>query len=429
MLATSSIFIFLNVLAMAPPASAQPGILRNIAFEVIELGELPGFQWSSYATDMNNLGQIVGSYGPALIDVYSYFLYQDGTITITSIGERLSTFNGAINDSGIIAGFFGDIDNSNGGAALWQNGEITHLGTLGGLGSGARGINNLNQVVGFSTTLSGSTRAFLWQDGVMIDLNDLAPDSFSWKIVQAVDINDSGVVIGMNEILNPSHSRGFVMTTIPPINIVDLGFLPDSEGTFPEAINEHGDVVGWSVVSTDRSVDRHAFIWKNGVILDLDSLGSGTATARDINKWGQVVGTSSTLNPVKTRAFIWHDNVMHDLNDFIPQESEWELVYAEAINDLGQIVGTGKFDGHTRAFLLSPCLDANKDKICDSSNDCPANNNPNQSSANPDCGKPDDTPPDDNPSPTLEIPMCGFGALSVMVFMSILLGIMKYKQF
>jgi hypothetical protein len=52
---------------------------------------------------------------------------------------------------------------------------------------------------------------------------------------------------------------------------------------------------------------------------------------------------------------------MSDLNDLIPTDSGWELTAAESINDAGQIVGAGKLDGLTRAFLLT--LVANPDPI------------------------------------------------------------------
>ena len=50
---------------------------------------------------------------------------------------------------------------------------------------------------------------------------------------------------------------------------------------------------------------------------------------------------------------------MSDLNNLIPSGSEWRLDVARSISDLGLITGYGKHLGVTRAFLLTPVLEAN----------------------------------------------------------------------
>ena len=45
---------------------------------------------------------------------------------------------------------------------------------------------------------------------------------------------------------------------------------------------------------------------------------------------------------------------MTDLNTEIPYSSGWELGWAFAINDAGQIVGQGIHNGQYDAFLLTP---------------------------------------------------------------------------
>jgi probable HAF family extracellular repeat protein len=65
------------------------------------------------------------------------------------------------------------------------------LGTIGGNGSEATGINNEGQVVGYSYTSSGLAHAFIWNSGTMTDLGTLGGNNSV-----AFDINDAGQVVG-----------------------------------------------------------------------------------------------------------------------------------------------------------------------------------------------------------------------------------------
>ena len=53
-------------------------------------------------------------------------------------------------------------------------------------------------------------------------------------------------------------------------------------------------------------------------------------------------------------AFIYSNCQLLNLNTMIAANSGWILTKALAINNAGQIVGVGQFNGQTRAFLLSP---------------------------------------------------------------------------
>ena len=68
---------------------------------------------------------------------------------------------------------------------------MTSLGTLGGQVSNPSGINAAGEVVGDSGTAKGTTRAFLWRDGVMTDLGTLNGANSN-----ATAINDAGDVVG-----------------------------------------------------------------------------------------------------------------------------------------------------------------------------------------------------------------------------------------
>ena len=51
---------------------------------------------------------------------------------------------------------------------------------------------------------------------------------------------------------------------------------------------------------------------------------------------------------------------MQALDNLIPPNSGWVLEFANAINDHGQITGSGTHNGATRAFLLTPICSQNR---------------------------------------------------------------------
>ena len=83
--------------------------------------------------------------------------------------------------------------------------------------------------------------------------------------------------------------------------------------------------------------------------------GDNSSLAFAINDAGDVVGYSSLSS---ARAILWtKDRGMLDLNTLIPPNSGWTLMQATFISGNGKISGYGTHNGQTRAFLLTPRVD------------------------------------------------------------------------
>ena len=75
---------------------------------------------------------------------------------------------------------------------------MLNLGTLDPFpNSIAYAINNQGLIVGQALNLStGASHAFIYQDGIMTDLNSLMIGHNSLTLLYANDVDDSGVIVG-----------------------------------------------------------------------------------------------------------------------------------------------------------------------------------------------------------------------------------------
>ena len=190
-----------------------------------ELPPLPGDSTSA-ATAINDLGQVVGISGPCGIAVGSVsalhsVIWQNGVpMRIPDLGGQAWNTPTAINKAGTVVGFSlptGQDGTRNFEAFLWtQDGGLVRLGKLpGDIRAEALGVNEKNQVVGLSRGGPHLFRAFIWQNGVMTDLNCLTVPG-SQFLLFANDINDRGEISG--ELFDPIALFGPAFRGIPVFN-------------------------------------------------------------------------------------------------------------------------------------------------------------------------------------------------------------------
>jgi probable HAF family extracellular repeat protein len=299
----------------------------------------------SDAAAINRFGQVAGSTTFAGSQFAHAFLYNNGIKQDlgTLAGGMYSSVAYAINNSGQVVGI-SNLTPTVTHAFLYSGGAMRDLGTLGGVYSTATGINAAGQVVGYATLdpspNTTTLHAFLYSGGVMRDLGTLGG-----SVSFANGINDAGQIVGRSTIRGDTADHAFLYSSGA---MRDLGTL-GGNSSVATAINNLGHVVGYS----DTATETHAFLYSDGVLHDLGTLGGISSHALALNDSGAVVGFATTAAGDQ-RAFLFSDGALVDLNSLLPSGSSWQLLEATGINDSGQIVGNGIFNGQTHGFLLTP---------------------------------------------------------------------------
>jgi probable HAF family extracellular repeat protein len=314
-----------------------PLILTNhvqaaVDYQLSNLGSLGG--GSSIAYAINARGEIVGASQTATGPRHA-FLYNDGImVDLGALGIGSSIAYG-LNDDGVVVG---DSDvGATTHAFIYSNGTMLDI-TPGAAFSTARAINSSGQVVGDVATANGAN-AYVFSAGGLVQIAPLPNDSWA----RAYVINESGEIAGISRNLgdpaSPIHAfkaSGNIVTTVNGTVQGD---------TFVNEIDEKGNIVGQS--------EGTAAVFDTLGAENLGTLGGILSDAYGVDTRGEVVGTSQVGN-AQYDAFLYDSGVMIDLNTLIAATSGWVLEQATGINDSGQIVGNGTFNGEAAAFLLTP---------------------------------------------------------------------------
>jgi probable HAF family extracellular repeat protein len=240
----------------------------------------------------------------------------------------------AINDQGQIAGWTRNAAGRS-QAILWDDGDVIDLGTLGGPTSSASAIDEDGRVTGSSYTAGEKGHAFLWQNGIMEDLGNFHALTFPKDVSQ-------GVVVGEFVGSRPDGTRRTQAFVVRNGVKTDLNVIA---GSAASDINETGQIAG-----THRRTDtvglpanqqtQRAFLWENGTVTELGTLGGIWSETSGLNNLGQVVGQSALgADGVLQAGFVWSSGTgMRRIED------GGGLARPTAINDEGVIVGTHTCD-------------------------------------------------------------------------------------
>jgi probable HAF family extracellular repeat protein len=258
---------------------------------------------------------------------------------------------------------------------LWQDGKMIVLPTLGGNNGGVSAINKQGEAVGLAENRASDPNcplpqifdfeAVVWDSkhGHVRELRPLPGDSVGF----AFWINDRGEAVGTSGSCANTLPNGVVVGPHAVLwekdgTPIDLGNLGGSVnvslvavGNRAIGINNRGQVVGGSTLPGNTT--SHAFLWTRETrkMRDLGTLDGDVNTgALSINDSGDVVGVSNDASG-GARAFLWRNGVMTDLNTLAP-DSPLHLLFAAGINSRGEISGFGATEaGDIHAFLAVPC--------------------------------------------------------------------------
>lgn len=318
------------MLSLTPTAHAQT---RYRATALPDLANEFGAYSEAHA--INDRGDVVGeSRGPG--GSLGAVIWRDGRVI--QISSQPSNARGVNNRGAVVGGFFGL-------QFVWCHGSLRRLEDLpgGDVNSSVVDINNRGQIVGSGCSDEGCP-AVLWEHLQPIALPDL-PGGLVYG--QAMAINDRGEIVG--------GSSGEGVTLQATLWQGGVVMALDEPGSIAIDINNQGQIVG-------TTFGRPA-LWQEHERTDLPLPARFVSgQARSINERGVIVGWAETAPPfdIRRHAMIWRDGSVVNLNDVVENlPASIELTSAEGINERGQIAVTAIDTSmppasQARAFLLVP---------------------------------------------------------------------------
>jgi uncharacterized membrane protein len=318
---------------------------------------------TGFASAVNNDGRIVYDDDGTNGESVAYVVNNGGGVDrlsfpIAKCAYRYSAAY-ALNENAQAVGMYGCIDGSSnfGGFNAWALSGATGSTTAyfdqrfsyHGDRSFADAVNDSDIAVGcdgscYSRDDSGSAVIFEpWHDAKarIIELRGLRGQSC---LAAATAINNAGEIVGFDCDQAVRFSlNGYAKPLFSSFSV--------SSGSSAEAVNASGHVVGYCYN------DNVAFLYAYGRLTVLPfpagfDGGNYVEAAYSINASDEVVG--SILARGNPTAFVYRNGRAYDLNTLIEPGSGWQIADAYAVNDHGEIVGDGYYNGALYGIALKP---------------------------------------------------------------------------
>jgi hypothetical protein len=236
------------------------------------------------------------------------------------------------------------------GFALTAHADVTVLQDPGGLGNSGPffgAINDAGQSVGQSFTFGqfGSDAVRWSPTGQATVLQAVGSQGAGF----ANFINNSGWIAGGSDFVDATGLHFDAVLWSPSGKATVLQDAGGQGFSFSEALNNAGQVAGFSNTASGQD----AVLWsRSGQATVLQDVGGkGDSLALALNNSGRSVGFSDTATG--SDAVLWSPSgKATDLGAVLGPA--WSDTQAVGINNAGDIVGTGAFNGGTFGFLLTP---------------------------------------------------------------------------
>jgi hypothetical protein len=238
-------------------------------------------------------------------------------------------------------------DHSAGTSTVFGVGAVLPRGSIAGSGFRLAAINDSGQIAGTARFVGGSLqrRGFIYSGGASGSFTDLGilVGSTATGIrpaSDAMDINSSGVATGTatsgaGTINNEGDNIDVYKGSAAPISDIDTDITVATRGDRGRALNNAGLVAGSNEASKATIFDGPA----ETILLAGTTYAGEASVAVDLNDSGLVAGSTIATN----------DAFVYDTADssvtILPQIGTGARMSAQAINEDGDVVGTGDRDG------------------------------------------------------------------------------------